>query len=117
MCKRRGHLADGGHPLDMRQCQAAVLRVDLGAPAFGGVGERDHCAAARAIQAGGAEQPPARRSAGLRDVLDGNALLNRSGPRIVDSLELVAYLLHPAHFPEPSGSLAEGVAWSRLTPR
>jgi len=50
-------------------------------------------------------------------VLDGNALLNRSGPRIVDSLELVAYLLHPAHFPEPSGSLAEGVAWSRLTPR
>jgi iron complex transport system substrate-binding protein len=28
-------------------------------------------------------------------VLDGNALLNRSGPRIVDSLELLAHLLHP----------------------
>ena len=50
-------------------------------------------------------------------VVDGNALLNRSGPRIVDSLELIAYLLHPAHFSQPSGNLAECVAWSRLFSR
>jgi iron complex transport system substrate-binding protein len=50
-------------------------------------------------------------------VLDGNALLNRSGPRIVDSLELIAHLLHPAHFPEPGSHLAEHAAWSRLSPR
>ena len=47
-------------------------------------------------------------------VLDGNALLNRSGPRIVDSLELVAQLLHPAQFPEPASDLGENIAWSRL---
>jgi iron complex transport system substrate-binding protein len=34
-------------------------------------------------------------------VLDGNAYLNRSGPRLVDSLELVAALLHPDEFPKP----------------
>jgi iron complex transport system substrate-binding protein len=50
-------------------------------------------------------------------VLDGNALLNRSGPRIVDSLELVAHLLHPTRFPEPGGLLAEQAAWSRLSRR
>jgi iron complex transport system substrate-binding protein len=33
-------------------------------------------------------------------VADGNAYFNRSGPRIVDSLELLAALLHPAHFPD-----------------
>ena len=48
-------------------------------------------------------------------VLDSNALLNRSGPRIVDSLELVAHLLHPTLFPAHGGFLAEGTAWSRLT--
>jgi iron complex transport system substrate-binding protein len=50
-------------------------------------------------------------------VLDGNALLNRSGPRIVDSLELIAYLLHPAHHPPPAPELAEGIAWRRLPSR
>jgi iron complex transport system substrate-binding protein len=44
-------------------------------------------------------------------VLDGNALLNRSGPRIVDSLELLAHLLHPSRFPAPGGFLAAGSAW------
>lgn len=34
-------------------------------------------------------------------VLDGNAYLNRSGPRLVDSLELVAALLHPQDIPCP----------------
>jgi len=33
---------------------------------------------------------------------DGNAYFNRSGPRIVDSLELLAHLLHPELFPEPA---------------
>ena len=53
--------------------------------------------------------------AGRVFVLDGNALLNRSGPRIVDSLELMAHLLQPSHFPAPGGFLAEGSAWSRLS--
>ena len=47
-------------------------------------------------------------------VLDGNALLNRSGPRIVDSLELIAHLVHPAHFPRPGGFLGEGKGWQHL---
>lgn len=47
-------------------------------------------------------------------VLDGNAYLNRSGPRLVESLELIAFLLHPRRFPPPTGELAEGRAWSRL---
>jgi iron complex transport system substrate-binding protein len=31
--------------------------------------------------------------------VDGNAYFNRSGPRLVDSLELLAALLHPRLFP------------------
>lgn len=54
--------------------------------------------------------------AGRVFVLDGNALLNRSGPRIVDSLELIAHLLQPPHFQTPGGFLAEGSAWSTLLP-
>jgi iron complex transport system substrate-binding protein len=50
-------------------------------------------------------------------VLDGNALLNRSGPRIVDSLELLAHLLHPSLIPNPAGYWSEGIAWSRLSSR
>jgi iron complex transport system substrate-binding protein len=46
-------------------------------------------------------------------VLDGNAYLNRSGPRLVESLELLACLIHPEMFPPPAGELAEGRAWSR----
>jgi len=47
-------------------------------------------------------------------VIDGNAYLNRSGPRIVDSLELVGYLIRPDRFDLPTGELAEGRAWARL---
>jgi iron complex transport system substrate-binding protein len=47
-------------------------------------------------------------------VLDGNAYLNRSGPRLVESLELLAFLLHPDRFPQPAGELGEGRAWSQL---
>lgn len=34
-------------------------------------------------------------------VIDGNAYLNRSGPRIVDTLEILAHILHPQCFPPP----------------
>ena len=37
---------------------------------------------------------------------DGNAYFNRSGPRIVDSLELLAALLHPDSFPEEAERFA-----------
>lgn len=46
--------------------------------------------------------------------IDGNALLNRSGPRIIDTLELLAHLLHPQHFPlDPLAHYAER-AWQPL---
>lgn len=34
--------------------------------------------------------------------LDGNAYLNRCGPRLVDSLEILAHLFHPQRFSAPS---------------
>ncbi len=49
-------------------------------------------------------------------VLDGNAYLNRSGPRLVESLELLATLFHPRLLAAPTGELAEGRAWSPLRP-
>ncbi len=33
---------------------------------------------------------------------DGNAYFNRSGPRLVDTLELLAHLIHPGWFPLPA---------------
>jgi iron complex transport system substrate-binding protein len=39
-------------------------------------------------------------------VADGSAYFNRSGPRIVDSLELLAALLHPGRFPDQAARLA-----------
>src|SRR5437868_8405296 len=50
-------------------------------------------------------------SAGRAFVLDGNAYLNRSGPRIIDTLEILAYLIRPDLFPPLEGELAEGRAW------
>jgi len=47
-------------------------------------------------------------------VIDGNSYLNRSGPRIVDTLEILAYLIRPDLFAPPEGELAEGRAWARL---
>ncbi len=32
--------------------------------------------------------------------VDGNAFFNRSGPRIIDSLEILAHLIHPDSFPD-----------------
>jgi iron complex transport system substrate-binding protein len=46
---------------------------------------------------------------------DGNAYFNRSGPRLVDSLEVLAHLFHPERFAPP---LAEPQrAWRRLEAR
>jgi iron complex transport system substrate-binding protein len=47
-------------------------------------------------------------------VVDGNAYLNRSGPRIIDSLEILAHLIRPDLFAPPTGDLAENRAWARL---
>src|SRR5262249_31602179 len=53
-------------------------------------------------------------AAGRAFVLDGNAYLNRSGPRIIDTLEILAHLIRPDLFSPPEGELAEGRAWARL---
>jgi iron complex transport system substrate-binding protein len=42
-------------------------------------------------------------------VADGNAYFNRSGPRIVDSLELLAGCLHPRAFPQHVATYAQSV--------
>jgi iron complex transport system substrate-binding protein len=47
-------------------------------------------------------------------VADGNAYFNRSGPRIVESLELLAALLHPGRFPDQAARL--GGAAMRIDP-
>jgi iron complex transport system substrate-binding protein len=39
---------------------------------------------------------------GRLHILDGNAYFNRPGPRLVDSLEITASLLHPPLFPPPA---------------
>ena len=51
----------------------------------------------------GFESLPAARNARVHAV-DANALFARPGPRIVDSLELLAGILHPAEFPEFASS-------------
>lgn len=42
---------------------------------------------------------------------DGNQFMNRPGPRIVESLQILAEILHPAMFP----TMLEGSAWERWT--
>ena len=46
--------------------------------------------------------------------VDGNALFNRSGPRIVDSLELLAGLLHPDLFAEQAAAFDPQGFYARL---
>ncbi len=43
--------------------------------------------------------------------VDGNAFFNRSGPRLVDSLEILAHLIHPDRFDPPQLS---PTPWIRL---
>ena len=49
--------------------------------------------------------------AGAVYATDGNAYFNRPGPRLVESLEILAEIIHPAHF----GFGHEGTGWARLT--
>ena len=49
--------------------------------------------------------------AGAVYATDGNAFFNRPGPRLVESLEILAEILHPAHF----GFGHRGAGWDRLT--
>jgi iron complex transport system substrate-binding protein len=46
-------------------------------------------------------------------VADGNAYFNRSGPRLVDSLEILAHLLHPDRVPPPA-CVQEPPPWRSL---
>jgi len=65
-------------------------------------------------QAGWDDLPAVR--AGEVYAVDGSAYLSRPGPRIVDSLELLAGILHPERFPEPAAvRVADGA--ERLTRR
>ena len=43
--------------------------------------------------------------------VDGNAYFNRSGPRLVDGLEILAHLIHPADFPDP---IPGGTTWRTI---
>jgi iron complex transport system substrate-binding protein len=54
--------------------------------------------------------------AGLVVAVDGNAYFNRSGPRIVDSLEILARVLHPELFGPPSTDDAQPVLESIQVP-
>jgi iron complex transport system substrate-binding protein len=47
--------------------------------------------------------------------VDGNAYFNRSGPRLVDSLEILAHLIHPQVFAPPFS--APQPVWRRLETR
>jgi iron complex transport system substrate-binding protein len=47
--------------------------------------------------------------------VDGNAYFNRSGPRIVDSLEMLAGLVHPELFGWPPQVVDSVPVWQRLT--
>jgi iron complex transport system substrate-binding protein len=47
-------------------------------------------------------------------VVDGNALLNRSGPRVVDTIEILAHLFHPHDVAAPGGNYGRGKGWEML---
>ena len=49
--------------------------------------------------------------AGAVYATDGNAFFNRPGPRLVESLEILAEIIHPAHFAFGH----EGTGWCRLS--
>ena len=40
--------------------------------------------------------------------VDANANFSRPGPRVVDGVELLAYLIHPSAYTDP------GIPWSRI---
>lgn len=75
--------------------------------------ERSTAEAGRLVSLPGYRELPAVAQ-GRAFVVDGNAYLNRSGPRIIDSLEILAHLVRPEVFDPPTGDLAQGRAWVRL---
>jgi iron complex transport system substrate-binding protein len=52
--------------------------------------------------------------AGRVFAVDGNAYLNRSGPRLVESVEILAHLLHPDRCAAPAGPGIGPHAWERF---
>ncbi|GAG34609.1 unnamed protein product, partial [marine sediment metagenome] len=52
--------------------------------------------------------------AGTVFAIDGSAYFNRSGPRLVESLEILAHLLHPRLCGPPLAESARGNAWRRI---
>ncbi len=61
---------------------------------------------------GVAELPAVR--AGRVYVMDGNQYLSRPGPRLVDSLEILAHLIHPEHHDAPLNIGDPGQSWCRV---
>ena len=55
--------------------------------------------------------PAARK--GRIHIVDATAYFARPGPRIVDSLEILAGIIHPEHFPEFADASRIGRRWSR----
>jgi iron complex transport system substrate-binding protein len=51
--------------------------------------------------------------AGRLHAVDGNAYFNRSGPRLIDSLEILGHLLHPDRVSEPAARFGD-LPWARL---
>jgi iron complex transport system substrate-binding protein len=75
--------------------------------------ERSKCEARRLVELPGYRDLSAVAN-NRAFIVDGNAYLNRSGPRIIDSLEILAHLIRPELFRPPEGDLSEGRAWARL---
>ncbi len=48
--------------------------------------------------------------------MDANAYFNRSGPRLVDSLELLAHVIHPQRIGPPTTVAEPALAWSAISP-
>ncbi|MBX7164799.1 MAG: cobalamin-binding protein [Pirellulales bacterium] len=49
--------------------------------------------------------------------VDGNAYFNRSGPRMLDSLEILAHLVHPERVAAPACVLWPQTVWQRIEPQ
>jgi iron complex transport system substrate-binding protein len=75
--------------------------------------ERSMVEARRLVELPGFQELPAVKQ-GRAFVVDGNAYLNRSGPRLFDSLEILAHLIWPDVFEPPVEELMEGRAWAQL---
>jgi iron complex transport system substrate-binding protein len=55
------------------------------------------------------QQLPAWKNPPRVYLVDGNSYFNRPGPRILDSLEILAYCIHPDLFPEFGEQYSEGI--------